>query len=304
MEYSANLLWGSVSRFPIGQYIRPHGHESFFHLFYALQGRFSMRINEQLYALTPGTVGLAGMDQIHEMTEIDEEVLAGELKFTVKPGPLRDALNRCSGMLNLSDRARRRLEDLFDEVSQGALSNPEIEQALLYAALLQIVHENSAKDAPAISKPISACTAAAIRYIKENFCSGILLEDIATSTGHNSNYICTLFKKEAGTSTNEYLNILRIHKAAGMILYSDREIAQIANLCGFQSPSHFSHTFKRHAGMLPMECRQLFYRSVAGIQEFPTHPNHENAIPTPEYMNMCRTIGRFDALLHNWEITQ
>ena len=297
MEYSANLLWGSVSAFPKGQFIRAHCHESFFHLFYAMEGRIAMRFGESECELLPGTAGIAAMNQNHEMKEITHDAVAGELKFTVSPGPVCDALNRLGGMVVLSSRARRRLEDLFDEVSAGAQSNPEIEQALLYATLLQILKDNSASEASVADKPVSPCTASAIRFIKENFSRNILLEDIAANTGHNSNYLCTLFKRETGVSTNEYLNILRIHRAADMILFGDREIAQIASLCGFQSPSHFSQTFKRHAGLLPTECRQLFYRAVAGIQEFPTHPHHAHTIPTAEFIAMCRVIARMDAFL-------
>lgn len=301
MGYSVNLLWGSVSAFPKGQFIRPHCHESFFHLFYAIEGRITMRFGEADCELLPGAAGLAAMNQTHEMKEITHDAVAGELKFTVAPGPVCDALNQLGGMPVLSARARRRLEDLFDEVSAGAQSNPEIEQALLYATLLQIVNDNSVSEAPAPDNTVSPCTSAAIRFIKENFSRNILLEDIAANTGHNSNYLCTLFKRETGVSTNEYLNILRIHRAADMILFGDREIAQIASLCGFQSPSHFSQTFKRHAGLLPTECRQLFYRAVAGIQEFPTHPHHERTIPTTEFMSMCRVIARMDGYLQGSE---
>lgn len=301
MKYTANLLWGSVSVFPRGQFIRAHCHESFFHLFYAMKGRLSMRFGEEDCELQPGMAGLAAMNQNHEMREVAQDAVAGELKFSIFPGTLCDALNRCGGALTLSGKASRRLEDLFDEVSAGARSNPEIEQALLYAALLQIAQDNTASETVAPEKPVSACTASAIRFIKDNFCRNILLEDIAANTGHNSNYLCTLFKKETGVSTNEYLNMLRIHKAADMILYGDREIAQIASLCGFQSPSHFSQTFKRHAGLLPTECRQLFYRAVAGIQEFPTHPHHERTIPTSEFMNMRQVIGRMDGFIQTGE---
>lgn len=301
MGYSANLLWGSVSAFPKGQFIRPHCHESFFHLFYAIEGRLNMRFGEVDCELLPGSAAIAAMNQNHEMKENKYDAVAGELKFTVTPGPVCDALNQIGGMLVLSSRARRRLEDLFDEVSAGPQSNPEIEQALLYAALLQIVKDNSVSKVSMQDKTVSSCTAAAIRFIKENFNRNILLEEIAANTGHNSNYLCTLFKKETGVSTNEYLNILRIHRAADMILFGDREIAQIANLCGFQSPSHFSQTFKRHAGLLPTECRQLFYRAVAGIQDFPTHPHHEHTIPTAEFMSMCRVIARMDAYLQGEE---
>ncbi len=297
MEHSANLLWGSVSRFPQGQFIRPHCHESFFHLFYAMKGSFSMRIDNKEFTLTPGCSVLAGMNQLHEMQTVDEDVVAGELKFSVKPGSLCETLNALSGFLTLSDRAKRRMDDLFEEVCAGAMGDPKIEQVLLYATLLQIARDHTPMEIASPPKLVSACTSAAIGFIRDNFCRNILLEDIAAYSGHNANYICTMFKRETGISTNEYLNILRIHKAADMILYGDREITQIANLCGFQSPSHFSLTFKRYAGLLPTECRQLFYRSVVGIQEFPTHPRHEKAIPTQEYMDICRRITHMDALL-------
>lgn len=296
MDNSAILLWGSLSSFPKGQSIHAHAHESFFHLFYCVKGTASVRVDSQPSTLSPEDVLLAGMSRSHELLAMQEDVVAGELKFTVDAGELRDRLNALTGVFHTSDRVSRWLRDLFDEIEKGNRGVSAIEQAMLSIILLQMVQDQTPNNSTSTVNAVRSCTAAAIRYIQKNYCRSIRLEDIAADSGYNANYLCTAFKRDTCISVNEYINMLRIHKAADMILYGDLEISQVASICGFQGSSHFSNTFRRHAGLLPTECRQLFFRSIARIQVFPTHPRHEKAIQTPQYIRTCEEIARIDAL--------
>ena len=296
MDFTAILLWGSVSSFPSGQVIHAHSHESFFHLFYSINGHLTVRVDSQVFPLQPNDILLAGMGRQHELQVNEDTAITGELKFTVPAGDWRDRLNAMTGVFTASERAEKWLKDLFEEIDKGIRSSSSIEQAMLNTILLQIITDQTPRDAGSQIGTVRPCIAAAIRFIQENYCRNIRLLDIAADCGFNSNYLCTAFKRDTGLSINEYINMLRIHKAADMILYGDMDISHVASICGFQGPSHFSSTFRRYAGLLPTECRQLFYRSIARLQVFPTHPHHEKAIQTPQYIRICEEIARIDGL--------
>ncbi|WP_363311063.1 helix-turn-helix transcriptional regulator [uncultured Anaerococcus sp.] len=51
------------------------------------------------------------------------------------------------------------------------------------------------------------------------------------------------FKDYTGTSINNYIIMTRIQKSKYLLLFSDKNIHQIANEVGYYNPSHFSRIF-------------------------------------------------------------
>ncbi len=78
-----------------------------------------------------------------------------------------------------------------------------------------------------------------------------MLDDIADALGCNKSYMCTLFKNDCGITINDYLNSVRIHKAAEYLTYTDKEISYICSLVGFRNVSHFNRTFKQYQSVPP-----------------------------------------------------
>lgn len=94
------------------------------------------------------------------------------------------------------------------------------------------------------------------RYINTNLLSKISLEEVSAYLGMNRTYFCMFFKKHYGKGFADYLNDLRIDKAASLLLQEDRSISEIASECGFKTVPYFTRAFKRSKSLTPGEYRK------------------------------------------------
>jgi transcriptional regulator GlxA family with amidase domain len=60
-----------------------------------------------------------------------------------------------------------------------------------------------------------------------------------------------------GENLSNYLNRLRVEKAAAMLLTTNMLISDIAKTCGFEDQSWFSKIFKINTGLTPGKYRDL-----------------------------------------------
>ena len=94
------------------------------------------------------------------------------------------------------------------------------------------------------------------RFIWENYSRRLSLKEIAAASGLSAPYFSTVFKEEMGENLSNYLNRLRVEKAAAMLVTSDLSISEIAITCGFEDQSWFSKIFKNNTGLTPGKYRE------------------------------------------------
>jgi len=94
------------------------------------------------------------------------------------------------------------------------------------------------------------------RYIWENYTRKISLREIADASGLSAPYFSTVFKEEMGENLSNYLNRLRVEKAALMLATTNLPISGIAATCGFEDQSWFSKIFKNNTGLTPAKFRE------------------------------------------------
>ena len=90
----------------------------------------------------------------------------------------------------------------------------------------------------------------AVKFITDNLARRITLEDISRAAFFSPYHFHRIFTALTGETPADFLNRLRLEKAAGMLLTnSSCSIAEIALLCGFSTQAVFSRAFKKHFGM-------------------------------------------------------
>jgi len=94
------------------------------------------------------------------------------------------------------------------------------------------------------------------RYIWENYTKKLGLQEIADAAGLSASYFSTIFKEEMGENLSNYLNRLRVEKAATMLISTNIPISEIAEACGFEDQSWFSKIFKNNTGFTPGKYRE------------------------------------------------
>jgi AraC-like DNA-binding protein/ligand-binding sensor protein len=92
-------------------------------------------------------------------------------------------------------------------------------------------------------------------YIRENYTRKVRLKEVADVSGLSAPYFSTVFKEEMGENLSDYLNRLRVDRAAKLLMETDLSLSEIAGSCGFEDQSWFSKIFKSYTGLSPGKYR-------------------------------------------------
>jgi AraC-like DNA-binding protein len=86
--------------------------------------------------------------------------------------------------------------------------------------------------------------------------STIAFADLADAACVTGAHLCRLFRKATGRTPAETVRLARLDRAAGLVGRSNYSIKQIADICGFATPFHFSRLFKGAYGVSPAKMRR------------------------------------------------
>lgn len=95
------------------------------------------------------------------------------------------------------------------------------------------------------------CLEHAIQYIMTNLTTSLTLNDIAHHAGLSRTYFSTIFKKMNGISVWDFITIKRIDLAIQYLAQTNKDITEIAGLCGFNSTTNFNYAFKKITSLSP-----------------------------------------------------
>lgn len=101
--------------------------------------------------------------------------------------------------------------------------------------------------------------ARAIDYVNANFHRKIMVDEVSRLCFLSKSRFDHLFSQECGMSFKQYVNLVRIRKAENLLLFSGSSPAEIAEMTGFCSQSHFTAAFKAQKGLPPMAYRRKFF---------------------------------------------
>ncbi|MBR6408510.1 MAG: helix-turn-helix transcriptional regulator [Clostridia bacterium] len=90
------------------------------------------------------------------------------------------------------------------------------------------------------------------KTVEDNFDDpGFTVEQIADAIFMNYNYICSAFKKETGSTINQYIKNRRMSRAIELMHSGERDITSLSGKVGFSDSSYFSKCFKQYFGVTP-----------------------------------------------------
>lgn len=121
-----------------------------------------------------------------------------------------------------------------------------IEEYILY--LLEKYRDVESNEKPLI-KNLKA-------YIENNLDFEIDVNQIANAFHYNPRYLGRLFKKETGTSINDYITSRRLKRAKLLLTDTEATVIDISNESGFNNVTYFNRLFKFRFGLTPTEYRK------------------------------------------------
>lgn len=95
-----------------------------------------------------------------------------------------------------------------------------------------------------------------IKYISENFCKKIYVENLADMINVSADYFTKMFKDSIGKTPIDYINALRINRALKLLCQTDVPVSEVAEAAGFSNPNYFNKTFKQYMNTSPLAYRK------------------------------------------------
>lgn len=100
--------------------------------------------------------------------------------------------------------------------------------------------------------------AAALRFIHENGCKPIGLDDVGRATGATNATLRRRFKAVLGRTVHDEIQRVRIERAKRLLVSTDLTFRQIARESGFCSVQHMSTRVRQATGHTPRQYRQRY----------------------------------------------
>ncbi len=103
-----------------------------------------------------------------------------------------------------------------------------------------------------------------LKFIEQNYNQKLSLSEIAKTYNMSPSAFCNYFRRKTGKTLVSYINEFRVAQACRLLLNSDKNISEIAFVCGFNNLSNFNRIFKAIIQKSPRDYRELWAGSLKG----------------------------------------
>lgn len=159
--------------------------------------------------------------------------------------------------INLSDEIVEKIK----QASKVLRNNEYGKEFILKSVLFDIIsYAIETKQYMEVGKNISGTATKGINsldcvlaYITEHYREPISLDDVMDISSYSKSHFIRLFKKHVGVNLTDYINQYRIEKACLDLIYTTKNITQVAIENGFNTVQYFSKIFKDYMKCTPKQ---------------------------------------------------
>ncbi|MGI6265100.1 MAG: helix-turn-helix domain-containing protein [Acutalibacteraceae bacterium] len=264
----------SVVHLDVDSRVGPHTHHTL-ELSRIQSGRGEYRVGKAVYPVGPGDMVLFNNMESHGMWNTGDEILVNvALEFEPRFIWSDPILSEDQALLAMFfDRSRnfshkldrdnplfadvsRQFDMIREEFDRRLPAHPAVIKARLVGLLSDLLrHFDLVRPAGERSASPHPDMEQVLNYVSEHFAEPLSLDDLAAIMHVTPSYFCRLFRAANGLSPKEYIVKMRVIEATQRLKYSDADVLDIAQACGFNSLSNFYSAFKRITGKSPAQYR-------------------------------------------------
>jgi AraC-like DNA-binding protein len=100
-------------------------------------------------------------------------------------------------------------------------------------------------------------------FADARYAEPITVDDLAAAAGLSRAHFSRMFSRTFGESPHAYLQTRRLERAAALLRYTDRSVADVCAMVGLSSVGSFTTTFARAYGKPPAAYRASMPPAVA-----------------------------------------
>jgi len=121
----------------------------------------------------------------------------------------------------------------------------------VFRPLLMSVKESLAKERASSGERTLLSYKTVLSHLRENCGAPLSRKTVAEALGLSADYLTHLFRRCGSSGFHETLEELRMERAEKLLRQPQLNVAQTAELCGFEEPGYFIKVFRRRRGMTP-----------------------------------------------------
>lgn len=270
MALNYERMYKGTAEFPIGlfsqtNYLEQAHHHIEYEIFYIDEGSVTFGIEDSVTTAKAGDVvfmhpgtnhfvkKIEGINYHYYAMVFDSSVLGNERE------PVRNTLEgiRVSRFLKLPEEILKKMRDAADYERNGFFGYELYVKSVLFDIIAYIITSNQYVE---ISRYMMAeqshnvnAIDVTLTYIREHYKENISLDDILKTVSYSKSHFIRLFKKNIGMNLTDYINKYRIEKSCLDLIYTSKNVTEIATENGFNTVQYFSKTFKNYMGCTPKQ---------------------------------------------------
>ena len=270
MGFEFERIYKGTDEFPIGLfsqniYIDQAHHHIEYELFYLDEGECFFGIEDSKIKIYPSDVIFIPPATNHYVTKTESEkdyhyyAMVFDISVLGKENdPVRKLFEsiRISRYLTLPADLLKKIRDATALQKNQAFGKELFAKAILFEiiahtiATKQYVEINKSDISP--TRSVSAIDSA-LYYIREHYRDNITMEDVLQISGYSKSHFIRLFKSTTGMNLTDFVNKYRIEKSCLDLIYTNKNITEIATENGFNTVQYFSKTFKTYMNCTPKQ---------------------------------------------------
>lgn len=256
-----------------GENFKAHWHEHL-QLYYFVGGRARLECGHNHFEVSPGNVTIVNSNELHYLEGLSDDLRFYVIRIdptflfsnqvdllqTKYLAPL--AQNRIT-FQNLIENDAQVLDCVTTTIREYFAKEAGYELAvkasiyqlivlLLRGYVDKILTRNAFEEKARALKRFDTV----LHVIEKNYAEKICVEELAGTVNLSVCHFCRIFKQITGKTTTDYVNGVRLEKAASYLRQSDLNITEIAIRCGFNSVNYFSRLFRNSYRVSPTKFRE------------------------------------------------
>ena len=256
----SNLIYVHAASDP-GWSFHTHSHADTLERSYVLAGKSALYCGDKYYETHPGDIIIKNAGVMHaEKSDVNnpiEQVCIGIAGIKIDGLENGCLISEGTKLLIESGSNKPLFDSMFRYILSQTVDTMSADTTKLNSvmgSILNIIYRDYHLD---ISKEESEVKGKNIRpvreFIEKNYALNLSIDGLAKEFFTSPFYLSKKFKAETGFTINQYIISCRMGEAQRLLIFSDKQIKNIALDCGYDSLPYFYTTFKKYAGCTPQE---------------------------------------------------
>ena len=243
-----------------GLFFSSHWHEHL-EMHYIVEGAADFTVSQTVYHTVPGDFLMINSSELH----VGECVRVPYLAYVVivEPGDLSPEFGTMNAifrpLIRGDDYLRGMMTRILSEYTGKRPGNRQMCKALVTELMVYLLRNDVAQ---MLDRHDSVKRKRDLERLNVVLCYMAAHYNEPVSNGQLARLICVsedrfghLFREGVGKAPLQYMNEIRLKKAAGLLKSSELTVTQVAEAVGFRDYNHFGRLFRKRYGLTPYEVK-------------------------------------------------